>query len=63
MEQLRAGRYRHKELRRGYRNGYRRRSLLTELGLVEHLRVPRDREGLYQPAVLERYQRRQEPVP
>ncbi len=59
LEQLWAGRYRRTELRRGYRNGYRRRSLLTELGLVEHLRVPRDREGCYQPTVLPRYQRRQ----
>lgn len=62
LEQLWAGRYRRTELRRGYRNGYRSRSLLTELGLVEHLRVPRDREGRYQPTVLPRYQRRQEKV-
>lgn len=62
MEQLRAGRYRRTELRRGHRHGHRHRSLLTELGLVEHLRVPRDREGLYQPTALQRYQRRQERV-
>ncbi len=59
LERLRAGRYRRTELRRGYRNGYRQRSLLTELGLVEHLRVPRDRQGSYYPTVVERYQRRQ----
>jgi len=59
LERLRAGRYRRTELRRGYRNGYRHRGLLTELGLVEHLRVPRDRDGHYQPRVLPRYQRRQ----
>jgi len=59
VECLRVGRYRRTELRRGYRNGYRQRNLLTELGLVEHLRVPRDREGKYQPGVLGRYQRRQ----
>jgi transposase-like protein len=62
LAQLRAGRYRRTEVRRGYRNGYRRRDLLTELGLVEHLRVPRDREGRYQPTVVARYQRRQEKV-
>lgn len=62
LEQLWAGRYRRTELRRGYRNGYRQRSLLTELGLIERLRVPRDREGAYQPTVLVRYQRRQEGV-
>ncbi|MFQ5861481.1 MAG: IS256 family transposase [Dehalococcoidia bacterium] len=62
LEQLRAGRYRRSGLRRGYRNGYRQRELLTELGLVEHLRVPRDREGQFQPTVLPRYQRRQQGV-
>ncbi len=62
MERLWAGRYRRTEMRRGYRNGYRYRSLQTPLGLVEHLRVPRDREGLYQPTVVARYQRRQQEV-
>lgn len=62
LERLRAGRYRRTELRQGYRNGYRHRSLLTELGLVEHLQVPRDRDGCYQPTVVQRYQRRQEKV-
>ncbi len=57
LESLRAGRYRRTELRRGHRNGYRYRSLLTDMGLVEHLRVPRDREGLYQPTVVRRYER------
>ena len=62
LEQLCAGRYRRTQLRRGYRNGYRHRHLLTELGLVEHLRVPRDREGDYQPTVVKRYQHSQERV-
>jgi len=62
LEQLRAGRYRRSGLRRGYRNGYRQRDLLTEMGMLEHLRVPRDREGQYQPTILPRYQRRQEKV-
>jgi len=62
LEQLRAGRYRRTELRRGYRNGCRTRRLLTELGLVEHLRVPRDREGRYQPTLVKRYQHSQEKV-
>ncbi len=62
VEELRAGRYRRSKLRRGYRNGYRERELLTELGLVRHLRVPRDREGQFQPTVLPRYQRRQSGV-
>ena len=62
LESLRAGHYRRTELRRGYRNGYRHRDLLTEMGLVEHLRVPRDREGEYKPTVLVKYQRRQTKV-
>ena len=62
LEQLYAGRYRRTKLRRGYRNGYRPRNLLTELGLVEHLRVPRDREGRYQPTVIQRYQHSQQKV-
>ena len=62
LECLRVGRYRRTGLRRGYRNGYRQRNLLTELGLVEHLQVPRDRDGDYQPEVMERYQRRQSRV-
>lgn len=62
LESLRAGYYRHTSLRRGYRNGYRHRDLLTELGLIEHLRVPRDREGDYQPTIIRRYQRRQKEV-
>lgn len=68
LEHLRAGRYRRTEFRRGHRNGYRQRSILTELGLVERLRVPRDRGGDYQleesirPTVIKKYQRRQEKV-
>lgn len=62
LEQLRVGRYRRSQQRQGYRNGYRYRSLLTKLGMMRHLRVPRDREGHYQSKVLPRYQRRQEEV-
>jgi transposase-like protein len=32
------------------------------MGLIEHLRVPRDREGCYQPGVIERYQHSEEKV-
>ena len=59
LDQLRAGWYRRTEVRQGYRNGYRNRSLLTRYGLIAGLRVPRDREGRYDPKVLERYRRRQ----
>ena len=62
IEQLRVTRYERGGQRRGYRNGYRYRSLLTEFGLLDTVKVPRDREGMYQPGVIERYQRRQERV-
>ena len=62
VERLGAGRYRRTRARRGYRNGYRPRNLLTELGLLEDLRVPRDRDGQYRPTVLKRYQHSQEKV-
>lgn len=42
--------------RRDWRNGYRRRSLLTRLGRVE-LSIPRLRAEAYYPSWLERYQR------
>ncbi len=42
--------------RRGVRNGYRRRTLLTRVGALT-LRVPRDRAGQFQPSLFARYQR------
>ena len=42
--------------RQSYRNGYRKRSLLTNAGLME-LEVPRTRDGRYVPSVFERYKR------
>jgi transposase-like protein len=42
--------------RRGVRNGYRHRCLLTRVGSLE-LRVPRDRAGHFQPSLFARYQR------
>ncbi len=62
VAQLQVARYRRSGIRRGYRNGYRHRSLLTEFGLLDRIRVPRDRQGIYQPGLLKRYQRRQEQV-
>lgn len=51
-----AGRYARGDGRRGYRNGYRHRRLVTTVGTIE-LAVPRDREGAWQPAVFRRYRR------
>ena len=62
LEHVRVRRYQRSEVRRGYRNGYRYRSLLAEFGLLEEIRVPRDREGSYRPGVLPRYRRRQRQV-
>jgi putative transposase len=59
IAQLQVARYQRSRLRRGYRNGYRYRSLLTEYGLLDRIMVPRDREGIYEPKLLGRYQRRQ----
>ena len=59
IDELLAAKYRRTEFRRGYRNGYRYRGLLTELGPIERIRIPRDREGLYRTEVLPRYERRQ----
>lgn len=55
-EHLSAGLYERKEERSGYRNGSYSRVLKTRVGRVE-LEVPRDREGTFQTAIFERYQR------
>jgi transposase-like protein len=62
IAQLQVTRYQRSGHRRGYRNGYRQRSLLTEYGLLDGIHVPRDRQGIHQPTMLERYQRRQKEV-
>jgi putative transposase len=46
----------------GYRNGHYTRDLETGFGLLEQLRVPRCREGGFQPSFFARYQRRREEV-
>lgn len=48
--------------RRGYRNGHYTRDFVSGLGLLENLRVPRCREGGFEPSLFERYQRRQQQV-
>lgn len=58
---LGAERYKRGERRRGHRNGYRTRSLLTSVGAVD-LHVPRSRDGGYVPEVFERYKRVHEVV-
>jgi putative transposase len=58
-ERLGAERYGRSAVRTDWRNGYRKRNLVTELGLLKGLRVPRSRQGTYQPEAFARYQRRQ----
>lgn len=43
--------------RRGYRNGFYTRDLVTSTGRMEDLKVPRDREGEFHTQVFERYKR------
>lgn len=57
-DQLRADRYERTAARRSVRNGYYRRGLVTELGLIDELRVPRARAFAYQPSFLARAARR-----
>jgi transposase-like protein len=45
--------------RRGVRNGTRPRTLVTRVGRLA-LKVPRDRESLFEPAVFARYQRHEQ---
>ena len=48
----------HTPRRKGYRNGYYSRDLITAAGgTIEDLQVPRDRQGEYQTQVFERYSR------
>lgn len=53
---LNAEPYDRTEGRRGYRNGYKPRTLTTRVGRLE-LMVPKDREGRFQTALFEKYQR------
>ena len=53
---INAGRYQRNSQCRGHRNGYRPRSLLTSVGALD-LKVPRDREGKFQPGLFKRYRR------
>lgn len=43
--------------RRGYRNGFYTRDLVTSTGQIEDLKVPRDRAGQFHSQAFERYRR------
>ncbi len=54
--------YRRGDERKDYRNGFRSRSLLTTLGLIKEIRVPRSRKRGFEPKVFARYKRAQHVV-
>jgi transposase-like protein len=56
---LAAGRYKRVDDRRGYRNGFYQRDLVTQIGIVSAIRVPRARGAQAERSVFSRYQRRQ----
>ena len=54
---LNAQPFERKETRRGQRNGYYQRDLVTTEGRIDTLKVPRDRDGQFQTQVFESYRR------
>jgi putative transposase len=56
-EHLKAGYRELTPTRRGERNGYYQRNLVTPAGKIERLEVPRDREGEFVTELFERYKR------
>lgn len=56
-EHLQARRRERTDARRGERNGHYARDLVTPVGRIEQLRVPRDRDGEFLTEVFDRYQR------
>jgi putative transposase len=58
-ELLGAARFRRVESRSGYRNGFYERDLVTQIGIVTAIRVPRARGKAVERTVFHRYQRRQ----
>jgi putative transposase len=57
IQHLKAGYRELTPTRRGERNGYYQRNLLTPAGKIERLEVPRDREGEFVTELFERYKR------
>ena len=53
---LHAETYERTDKRKGYRNGYKPRTLKTRVGWIE-LMVPKDREGRFQTELFEKYKR------
>ncbi len=54
---LKRSKYQRSKLLIDYRNGYYHRNLVTSMGLIPRLRVPRTRKGGFRTKVFRRYQR------
>jgi putative transposase len=61
-DKIGAERYERNQKRKGYRNGYYTRSLLSKFGLIDHIQVPRMNEGGMQFSVFDRYEQRRRDV-
>jgi putative transposase len=57
-----AGEYKRSEKRKDHRNGYRTRNLVTEIGTLEDVPIPRSRHGHFLPSLFHRWQRTQRKV-
>ena len=57
-----AGEYKRSERRKDRRNGYRTRDLVTEIGTLEDVPIPRSRHGNFLPSLFHRWQRTQQKV-
>jgi len=54
--------YKHYKNRTHYRNGYYGRSLVTQFGIIEDIKIPRLRKGSFKTKVFRRYKRYQDVV-
>jgi len=54
--------YERAESTANYRNGSYNRNLETRFGVIENIKVARDRNGEFYPGVLDRYQRREKKI-
>ena len=62
IQYTQAGKYERTSLRLDSRNGYYTRNFDTSFGPIENIKVPRSRNGLFQPSIFDKYQRRHKDV-
>jgi len=56
---LNSPRYSRKKPRLDYRNGYYKRAMETSIGVIENIRVPRNRIAGFEPTLFKKYQRKE----